>query len=197
MKQLFITSVLILLSASCAGGEHNKDDSPDSGRQGEQSTNQFMTKTTTSDQWERLVMRPFKDAKGTIIVEMPFPSSWTFDQRKPPGQPYITGPKGIKVMDYPLQSFVYSPDPQLQQLYWQNGKPMRPFPNSIDELIQQVLYLGAISRDCSLSIIMRYPRLHGSTTGMMTSSSKSLPHKKRSELSEPSGRKRTETHSFC
>lgn len=136
MKKPLIASLAILLSTSCTG----RQDTGTQGiypSQGEQSKNHEMEKVTTTNQWERLIMMPFKNDQGTVIVEMPFPPSWEFHRRHEHGSPHITGPNNTRVIDYPSRSFVYSHSPQLQQVYWQNGKPMRPVPSSIDELIQQ------------------------------------------------------------
>lgn len=94
-------------------------------------------KTAGGNDWERLEMLPFNDNTGRVIVSMPFPSSWKLHKGTSHGEPHITGPRGTRVIDYPGQSFTYSDNPQLQQIHWQSGRPMRPMPNSIDELIQQ------------------------------------------------------------
>jgi hypothetical protein len=93
-------------------------------------------KSATSSSWEKLVMRPFRDAQGTLLVEMPFPTSWKLLSRTKPGEPSIEGPNGVKVVDYPLQSFLFSRDPQMQQLYQQTGQRVRALP-SVEDLVQQ------------------------------------------------------------
>jgi hypothetical protein len=83
-------------------------------------------------------MQPFLDAQGMTIVEMPFPSTWKVARASKPGAPTITGPHGIKVFDFPLRSFVYTHDRQMQQVYIASGQPMRPVPG-IAELVRQDL----------------------------------------------------------
>ena len=137
MKQLLIISGMVLFSVgSCI--EHGQKADREIAKDAEEGekTVQDTDKTTAGDKWERLVMVPFKDNKGQVIVEMPFPSSWKMHGKVSSGEPHITGPKGTKVIDYPMQSYMYSSDPQLQQIYSQNGQQMRPMPG-IDELIRQ------------------------------------------------------------
>jgi hypothetical protein len=91
-----------------------------------------------SGYWEKLAMHPFVDAKGTVIVEMPFPVSWKVAPNPRRGEPTITGPNHVKVIDFPAQSFLYTSDPQMQQVYLRGGQPLRPMPG-IEQLIQQDL----------------------------------------------------------
>lgn len=88
--------------------------------------------------WEKLAMHPFVDGKGTVVVEMPFPSSWKVATNPRRGEPSITGPNHIKVIDFPVQTFVYTADPQMQQIYLRGGQPLRMLPG-IEQLIQQDL----------------------------------------------------------
>jgi len=86
--------------------------------------------------WQKLVMHPFHDAQGTLLVEMPFPSTWKVMSQRKQGEPTIVGPKGIKIIDFPAQNFMYLRDPRLQQSYRAAGQPMRAMPG-IEQLIQQ------------------------------------------------------------
>jgi hypothetical protein len=88
--------------------------------------------------WEKLIMKELRDAKGQLVLEMPFPSSWEMPEQHAQGEPTITGPKGVKVIDYPAQSFIYTNDPQLQNVYYQSGQQLRYFPG-VNEIIQQDL----------------------------------------------------------
>jgi hypothetical protein len=84
-----------------------------------------------------LALHPFYDPKtGMVSVKMPFPADWQVHHQKPQGAPSITGPKGLKIFDFPGQSFVFTQDPQMQQMYYQSGQRMRPMPD-IRTLIQQ------------------------------------------------------------
>lgn len=86
--------------------------------------------------WEKLVMHPFHDAQGTVVVEMPFPAAWQIARNPQRGEPTITGPNHIKVIDFPLQSFLFTTDPQMQQMYQRGGQRLRPLPG-LEQLVQQ------------------------------------------------------------
>jgi len=84
-----------------------------------------------------LVLHPFRDQQsGMLMVEMPFPASWRVAQNRGQGEPSITGPNELKIFDFPAQNFIYTDDPQMQQVYYQSGQPVRPMPG-IDALIRQ------------------------------------------------------------
>lgn len=105
------------------------------------SSSQANNKTETessSGNWEKLIMKELRDAKGQLVLQMPFPSTWKIMEQHAQGEPTITGPNGVKVTDYPAQSFMYTNDPQLQQVYYQSGQQLRFFPN-VEQLIQQDL----------------------------------------------------------
>jgi hypothetical protein len=90
----------------------------------------------TGGYWEKLVMHPFHDAQGAVVVAMPFPAAWKVARNPPRGEPIITGPNHVKVIDFPLQAFLFTHDPQLQQIYQRGGQRLRPLPG-LDQLIQQ------------------------------------------------------------
>lgn len=134
MKQPLLTLVAIsclgfgLENAGATNEQPNSAESPqaqDSGKPG-----------APSGQWEKLVMHPFHDAQGTLLVEMPFPASWKVTSHRQHGEPTITGPNGVKVIDFPLQFFNYTSDPRLQQTYRASGQRLRPMP-SLATIVQQ------------------------------------------------------------
>ncbi len=86
--------------------------------------------------WEKLVMHPFHNAQGTLLVELPFPSTWKVNSSRKQGEPTIVGPQGIKIIDFPPQNFMYLRDPRLQQTYRAAGQQMRAMPG-IEQLLQQ------------------------------------------------------------
>jgi hypothetical protein len=90
----------------------------------------------TKGRWEKLVMHPFRDAQGTILVEMPFPSTWKLMNNRKPGEPTIVGPKGIKIVDFPAQNFMFTSDPRMQQVYRSSGQQLRALPG-VEQLVQQ------------------------------------------------------------
>jgi hypothetical protein len=71
-----------------------------------------------------------------LVVEMPFPAAWKVTQNPKQGEPTITGPNHIKVIDFPLQAFLYTSDPQMQQIYLRSGQKLRPLPD-LKQLIQE------------------------------------------------------------
>lgn len=83
-------------------------------------------------------MHPFHDAHGTVTVEMPFPKTWKVNSRRQQGEPTITGPNGLSIVDFPGQSFLYTNDPYMQQAYRASGQRLRPMPG-IEQVIQQDL----------------------------------------------------------
>ncbi|MDY0088928.1 MAG: hypothetical protein RBR78_01030 [Flavobacteriaceae bacterium] len=136
MRKMVVIFCAVFIQINCIenkaqnNGSANKESNTNSPIKGDK-------KSASENSWERLVMHPYKDSKGTVILEMPFPATWNIKENSKPGEVRITGSKGIKVINYSYQSFAYSPDPQIQQIYQQSGQQMRMMPNSIDELIQQ------------------------------------------------------------
>lgn len=86
--------------------------------------------------WEKLTMVAFRDAQGTVIAEAPFPSGWNVLGTVRPGEASITGPDGVKIMDQPGQSFIFTQDPRMRQIYQQSGQRVRPWPGP-DRMVQE------------------------------------------------------------
>jgi hypothetical protein len=91
-----------------------------------------------SGTWEKLVMHPFRDAEGEVVVEMPLPATWKIMGNPKQGEPTIVGPNGIKIIDFPGQNFIYTGDLRMQQTYRAAGQPLRAMPG-VESLIQQDL----------------------------------------------------------
>lgn len=100
---------------------------------------------TNNSEWQKLVPYAFKDAQGQVAAVMPFPADWKVMPGSGNGAPSITGPRGLKVTDYPAQSFMYVHDPNMQQMYYQSGQRLRAMPG-IEQLIQQDLVPWANNR---------------------------------------------------
>ncbi|HRG90880.1 MAG TPA: hypothetical protein PLW44_17785, partial [Chitinophagales bacterium] len=100
---------------------------------------------TNHGEWQKLVPYAFKDAQGQVAAVMPFPADWKVMPGSGNGAPSITGPHGLKVTDYPAQSFMYVHDPNMQQMYYQSGQRLRAMPG-IEQLIQQDLVPWANNR---------------------------------------------------
>lgn len=81
-------------------------------------------------------MQPFRDGQGTVVVEMPFPAGWKIIANHKQGEPTITGPNGVRITDYPLQTYLYTSDPQMQQTYRMSGQRLRALPD-VERLVQE------------------------------------------------------------
>jgi hypothetical protein len=103
----------------------------------------------SSNSWEKLVMQPFRDKKGEVMVELPLPSSWKITSSPKLGEPTILGPYNVKVIDFPSQSFLFMRDPQLQRSYLQAGQRMRPVP-TIEALVEEDLVPWAAGQGLTL-----------------------------------------------
>jgi len=140
MKVTYITLALGLVLVSCgSSGKEQKEGGAEGTvvaqtEEGGNAGTQGGAKPTGN--WEKLIMKQFKGSKGEVIAEVPYPSSWQLVNRTKQSDPTITGPDGLKIMDFPLKSFMYSYDQSLQQSYYQSGMQMRPMPG-VQELIQQ------------------------------------------------------------
>ncbi len=93
-------------------------------------------KNESADYWEKLVMHPFHDAQGAVVVEMPFPATWQVMRSPKLGEPRVVGPNGIKIIDIPGQNFMYTSDPQMQRIYFQSGQLLRAMPG-VEQLVQE------------------------------------------------------------
>ncbi|MBK6838290.1 MAG: hypothetical protein IPG90_08430 [Bacteroidetes bacterium] len=145
MKSAFYFAALTILLGSCASNSTNQDGNiSDSTAENKQSTSESVNKKS-SGFWEPLVWNEYKDNNGTVIAAMPFPASWKIAARPAKGEPSISGPNGVRVTDFPLQSFMYTNDPQMQQVYYQSGQQLRAMPG-IEQLIQQDIVPWAANR---------------------------------------------------
>lgn len=104
---------------------------------------------TNSSRWEQLVMQPFHDDKGQVMVELPMPATWKIAKAAKRGEPTIVGPHNVKVIDFPLQSFIYTHNPQLQGTYRQAGQRLRSMPKW-EEILQQDIVPWATGQGLTL-----------------------------------------------
>lgn len=104
---------------------------------------------TNSGVWEQLVMQPVYDSKGQVMVELPLPAKWKIQAATKRGEPTIVGPQNIKVIDFPLQSFMYTQNPQMQRTYAQAGQRIRPMPKW-DDIVQQDIVPWATGQGLTL-----------------------------------------------
>jgi len=145
----FLTAVIFILSAcgSNSGNnntqntEENNSEETQSVQQDEKAESsadkQQSSKPQSSGFWEKLEMKSIRDSRGVETAQMPIPSTWKMHSGGQ-GSPTFTGPNGLKITDYPLQSFTYVTDPYTQQLYMQSGMNLRPMPG-VEQVIEQDL----------------------------------------------------------
>ena len=138
MLSRFLTiAILTLLTASCSERTQSKPSNESAETPGS-----TLGPATLGDKgsggtfWQKLEMKEFTDSKGTVVPLMPFPATWKINQGHSQGKPSITGPYGVKITDFPAQSFMDNYDPSLQRAYAQGGQPLRSMPG-VDQLIQQ------------------------------------------------------------
>ncbi len=146
MKLKLIVAILSILITSCASNETTNKESKTGEATGENLTDSEMDdeqvaitedkKSKENNFWEPLVWNEYRDKNGVVNSSMPFPASWKVTQHPTNGEPAITGPNGLRISDFPAQSYMYTNDPHMQQMYYQSGQQLRAMPG-IDQLIQQ------------------------------------------------------------
>lgn len=138
MKQLILILGFSLLIAGC----------------GEQGASDQSLESVESPRGEKLAFHSFHDKQwGMVAVQLPLPADWQVMEDGGNGNPSVTGPNGVKVIDFPAEGFVYTNDPAAQQMHRQNGTRVRLMPG-IDELIQQDIVPWA--RDQGLEFVRQY-----------------------------------------
>ncbi|HMT27873.1 MAG TPA: hypothetical protein PKD91_01205, partial [Bacteroidia bacterium] len=105
----FITAIAILL-ASCNTQESSKTDEASIDDAEETAPTAEKEKPRNNNFWEPLVWNEYRDNNGVVFASMPFPSSWKVAARPAKGEPSITGPHGIRIVDFPAQSYLYCYD---------------------------------------------------------------------------------------
>lgn len=139
MKYMFIICGLVLMGCN-TGSTTNKGAEKETNAAGREDTevSAALQHPEGSGNWEKLEMVAFKDNKGMVVAEAPYPSSWKIMQTGNPGDAAITGPNGVKVVNFPAKSFMYTNDQRLQQVYYQSGQQLTPWPG-VDQLIEDYI----------------------------------------------------------
>lgn len=135
MRHKPIPLILVFVAIGCG---HARSQAAADAAEGDGPTPSKQAADVARATWEKLVMHPFRDAQGTILVEMPFPTSWQIAGKTRQGDPTITGPDHIKVFDFPLQVFIHTNDPQMRQVYQSGGLKIRALPETM-QLIREDL----------------------------------------------------------
>ena len=88
---------------------------------------------------------------GIVMSRIPLPSSW---QKQNGGDYLYTGPNGIKIHGERGGSFIFSKDPQMNQMYQQSGMQVQ-LPKSIEQVINEgfMEYADKINR----KFVRKYP----------------------------------------
>jgi len=131
-----ITYLGISLAFIVAACNNSKTKTTENGSSVESAGNNNQSEKNSSaanGYWQKLVMNEIGDGKGGIAAIIPFPAGWKLGNA---GGAAITGPHGIKVTDFPLQSFMMNYNQNLQQAYAAGGQQMREMPG-IEQLIQE------------------------------------------------------------
>lgn len=143
--RVILFSAIISAGMSACGGSEN-DTSANSEEtiaiteENGSSGNANGERNSKGNYWQKMVMLDVRDNNGTIQYWQPLPANWKFHTHSSDGVS-LTGPNGIKVTDFPLQSFMV--DYTGNGMY--SGMQMRAMP-SIDDLIQQDLIPSASQR---------------------------------------------------
>ncbi len=123
---------LIILTAigmmGCQSNDSQKKDNPVDNNIS--SDPQGSLESKSNGYWEKLEMKKIGDGKGGVASLIPMPSSWNLSSGM------ITGPKGLKISDFPIQSFMANFEPSLNQAYSQAGQRMRQMPG-VQQLMQE------------------------------------------------------------
>jgi len=77
-------------------------------------------------------------ATGQVIHFMPVADGWQVQGPKGSGQPYLTGPQGIRVSSLPAENYYYDCSPQHAQILQQQGQAVVP-PVALSRILQESL----------------------------------------------------------
>jgi hypothetical protein len=137
MRTKYLLILLLAIAASCnnSGNANNAETNEATFDTLPDGTVQTVDGKPVAQNWEKLTMVPFYDNQGQVIAEAPYPSGWDLKKTAKKGEPSITGPNGVKIMDQSSHSYIYTNDPRMQQIYYQSGQQVRAWPGA-EQLIQ-------------------------------------------------------------
>lgn len=91
---------------------------------------------------------------GKPLLYIPFPSTWEFIKGAEAGQPAIKGPNGMTITAYQPQAFIYTNDPNMNQMYQSYGQNVMT-PVGIESVIsQQIIPQG---QQMGMTLLNQYP----------------------------------------
>lgn len=134
-----ISTVLLIMACSETSTDNGTEQSATEEVRAESSQAPAAKKSarnTGAEYWERLEMRPLRDAQGTVVAELPMPTTWKVHEQRKQGDPTFSGPNGLRISDYVGNSFFYVSDPTTQQYYYQSGVNLRYMPG-VNQVIEQ------------------------------------------------------------
>lgn len=134
IKLAFTLSLMLLLGCGQNGKMNENDLEQTASENVELEDNPKPVSEKSNVEDETVVLQQVFDTKANkLMASMPLPANWNISKR---GKTLYDGPNGIGVYFFPMKSYVYNSDPQMQQLYQQSGQKMRRF-ISIEELITE------------------------------------------------------------
>lgn len=86
---------------------------------------------------EGITMHPVKDqTTGRPFMYIPYPSNWKINDNPPAGQYPITGPNGLTIGEFTKQVFMYTTDPNTNQIYQSAGQNVM-MPAGVENVMTQ------------------------------------------------------------
>jgi hypothetical protein len=136
MNVKYLLMAIALIAAGCNDSGKQQQENGASKTTGNGGAPKKAEKGKGNGFWQPLAWHEYRDNTGAVIASMPFPADWKVAKRTVQGEPSITGPNGIEISDFSLQSFMFSNDPNMQQIYRQSGQPLRAMPG-MEQVIQE------------------------------------------------------------
>jgi hypothetical protein len=148
---LSILSVLIISTSSCSGQNYGD---------GYYNSSQPQYVQMAHESGERNVeMKNISDPNtGQVVAQMPLPASWKLNPNPTGEQPALTGPGGIEIRNFGAQSFAFSSDPYMNQMYEQNGQSVRQ-PVGIETVIREDIARSARQQGFKFERMYPLPKL--------------------------------------
>ncbi len=129
---------------------NNDDSRQPAGQNGYDRTSQ-----TQNNGGEEITMYPTLHTEtGRPLLYTPFPTVWKMIAGAQPGQPGIKGPNGLSITEYPTQAYMYTNDPNTNQIYQSYGQNVMA-PVGIEAVISQQLIPQG--QQMGMTLLNQYP----------------------------------------